>query len=59
MVFFRCWLSAYSSFTSWIRSLTWEIEQEGPSYPQAHFCLLGPRLLSKPPSITVTESQAA
>lgn len=28
MVFFRCWLSVYSSFTSCIRSLTWGIRAE-------------------------------
>lgn len=42
MVFFRCWLSVYSSFTSCMRSLTWGIRAERevaahgrPRFPRA------------------------
>lgn len=41
MVFFRCWLSAYSSFTSWIRSLTWEIRAGGARLPTGTLLPLG------------------
>lgn len=58
MVFFRCWLSA-QLLHQLDKVADWEIRAGEARPPTGTLRLLGPRLLSRPPSITVTESQAA